>query len=81
MLANCNGLLDLDYDISLTNPGGFFQRQFGADQAGVFEVDINPADSPNRPDCFCSHLLRSSFFSLSPALFTPPSGSNASMNK
>ena len=23
MLANCDGVLDLDYDITLTNPGGF----------------------------------------------------------
>ena len=38
MLANCNGVLDLDYDLTLTNPGGFFERQFGADQQGVLQV-------------------------------------------
>ena len=40
MLTNCNGLLDLDYDFVLTNPGGFFEEQFGADQQGVLEVVI-----------------------------------------
>ncbi len=38
MLANCDGVLDLDYEITLTNPGGFFEQEFGADQQGVFHV-------------------------------------------
>jgi hypothetical protein len=56
MLANCNGLLDLDYDFTLTNPGGFFERQFGADQVGVLKVLIFFA-SPKSTTNFILSLL------------------------